>query len=253
MAKYSVLTFIFDNYEVLREVQEIDEDAEYICVTDSDTLSSSTWTIIRETSFEGKTPFEKCWNVRYNCFKYCTTDICIRVDGSIQINKSLKPIIDDFEDGEFDACLMVHPYRNNFINEYNEWIKSRHYSLQQAKRCISFMDSLGYNLLYKGMFQLCFSIQRRCDTTNHIDKLIMLFLRSLEDERGIERLDQTIFSFVINTYFSNMKIMPIGQDIFEGSLMSWYGHNSWNKVPYIKKDVIAPYMFNKPVALYHYE
>jgi len=44
--RYSILTFIFGNYECLREVQDKKEDIEYVCITDNKYLVSSTWKIV---------------------------------------------------------------------------------------------------------------------------------------------------------------------------------------------------------------
>ena len=44
--KYSIVTMLFNNYDLLREPEEIDENAEYICVTDNPDLKSKAWKII---------------------------------------------------------------------------------------------------------------------------------------------------------------------------------------------------------------
>lgn len=253
MKRYSVLTYIFNHYDIPHQIKEKDPDAEYLCITDDPNLKSDDWTVIYDKSLDGLSPFDKCYCVRFGCFKYCNTDICLRVDGSVGINVSLKPFIDDFEEGKYDACLMIHPYRNNLIAEYMEWVKSRSYPAKQAAKCISMMDSLGYDFLYKGMFQGCFSIQRRGELTESIDKLTLYFMRSVGEEGKIERLDQTILSFVINKYFNHINVMSVTQEIFEGKYLSWYGYNSMNTIPLHRSQMIQPFMFNKPVMPKKYE
>ena len=44
--KYSVLCYIFNGYEQVREVQEKDPNAEYILVTDDPKLKSKTWKVV---------------------------------------------------------------------------------------------------------------------------------------------------------------------------------------------------------------
>ena len=48
MKKYSILTFNFGNYEVFREPEAVDENCEYVYVTDNSNLKSNIWKIISE-------------------------------------------------------------------------------------------------------------------------------------------------------------------------------------------------------------
>ena len=48
MKKYSILTFNFGNYEVFREPEAVDENCEYVYVTDNPNLKSNIWKIISE-------------------------------------------------------------------------------------------------------------------------------------------------------------------------------------------------------------
>ena len=50
MKKYSVLTFNLGGYEVIHEIPKsaINPEIEYIYVTDDDSITSDTWTIVRE-------------------------------------------------------------------------------------------------------------------------------------------------------------------------------------------------------------
>ena len=81
--KYSVLCFIVNGYEKVREVQEPDPDVEYVLVTDDRDLKSSTWRVVYDAELEKMTPFERCCNIKYNVFKYVTSDLCIYLDASI--------------------------------------------------------------------------------------------------------------------------------------------------------------------------
>ena len=48
--KYSVLCYIFNGYEQVREVQEKDPNAEYILVTDDPKLKSNTWKVVYDAN-----------------------------------------------------------------------------------------------------------------------------------------------------------------------------------------------------------
>ena len=107
--KYSVITYVFNGYEKPREVINPDPDVEYIMVTDDESTKLNTWKVVVDHSLDGLSGFDKCYYVRYNCFKYCHTDICIRIDGSIEIKGSLDRLVDEFVKGDYDAAFMVHP------------------------------------------------------------------------------------------------------------------------------------------------
>lgn len=248
--RYSVLTYNINNYEVVHEVEQIDPEAEYIFVTDDKNLKSDTWTIIYDPDLEGMSVFDKCYSIRFNCFKYCNTDICIRIDGSMGLLLSLKPLINIFEEGKYDACLMPHPLRDNIQEEYDVWIQYRNYDRKQADRCISAMSAKGYNFRYKGLFQCGFVIQRRNETTRKIDEMTLGMLKELGTDGVIERLDQTVFTFVVNHYFSHLKVLPISSQILSSAFIQLYMHGgnirNLYHMPDIRKDDIH-YMFNKQV------
>lgn len=117
--KYSILCYIINDYENVKEVKEKDPECEYILVTDNKSLKSDTWTVVYdERLLDLPSVFDRCYAIRFNVFKYCHTPICIYIDGNVQVNKSLKPLVDKFEDGRYDMCLMPHPLRYEFISEY---------------------------------------------------------------------------------------------------------------------------------------
>lgn len=244
--RYSVLTYIVCNYEIVHEIGEKDPEAEYILVTDDPKLKSDTWTVVVDTGLQGS-PFDKCFTIRYNSFKYCNTDICIRVDGSVRILHSLKPIIDTFIEGGYDACLMPHPVHDRFKDEYKLWIKIRNYPKSQADRCIASMAERGYDFNYRGLFQECFSIFHKGELASTIDRETFTYIKELGQEGKIERLDQIPWSFIMNTRHSDMKLMLVGEQILRSYYMQWYRHNS--DTPQINLNgfggVEEHYVFNK--------
>ena len=250
MKRYSVLTYIINNYEQVHEIEQCDPEAEYILVTDDKSLVSQTWQVVYDADLEGMSVFDKCYAIRFNCFKYCHTDICIRIDGSIGVRQSLKPLVDVFERGGYDACLMPHPLRDNFEDEYAIWVEQRGYDASQAKRCLDYMQREGYDFHYKGLFQCCFSIQRRGEITDEIDRMSLHVLKELGKDGEIERLDQVPVSFIINSRFQKIKILPVSCQILRSPYLQWYWHNSeeynLNCLPDMTKKDIR-YMFNRPV------
>lgn len=246
--RYSVLCFIFGSYERVHEIGEKDPDAEYILVTDIPDLKSETWTVIRDVDLDDRyTVWEKCMRVRYNPFKYCCTDICIRIDGSIHVKKPLKVLIDEFERRKADICLMPHPYRHSFIDEYGAWIAQRGYTMVQAKRCLSNFKWDGYDINYKGLFQTGFSIVRNNEITDRIHEMTFEYLKKCECPGKAERIDQIVFSFIMNQYFSDLNVLPVSEQVIKSAYMTLCQHNSDIPIPF-NKDIHKSdihYMFNK--------
>jgi hypothetical protein len=247
--RYTVLTYIFNGYERVHEVKEKDPDADYVLVTDDPHLTSETWRVVYDP-MPRYSAFAKCYTVRFHPFRYADTPIILRVDGSIGINKSLKLIVDEFERGKYDRCLMIHPHRNTLPSEYDVWVKTRGYPRSQADKCMRALQRMGYDLEQKGIYQGCFEVLRDNRTNADINDLTFTLL-CLMGTGSIERIDQTITSAVINRFYGDLKVLPVSEDIItDGNLMQWYFHNSDKAIPQ-KTDLIPPIFAGKPVTCFY--
>ncbi len=254
--RYTVLTYDIGNYEILREIGEKDPEAEYIWVTDDKTQTSDTWTVVYDESLEGMHPLDKCYSIRFNAFKYCHSDICLRIDSSIWVRKSLKPLIDIFENGQYDMALMPHPVRDNFIEEYKVWVDVRGYDPKQAERWINDLREKGYDFNYKGMFQLSFWIQRRNQETLELNRKTLEYMKELGTDGVADRIDQIAFSYLVNTYHSDLKILPVSEQILRSYYMQWYEHKSLIPNLFMFYDFSKDnerYMFNQKVKCLYLE
>lgn len=247
--RYTVLTYIFAGYEIVQEIEVKDPEAEYILVTDDPNLKSDTWTVIHE-NLPGHSAFGKCYEVRHHPFRYAHTDIVVRVDGSIKITGSLKPLIDEFERGRYDRCMMIHPRRNTMPEEYETWVRFRRYPRSQATRCLTAMKLAGYDMEYRGLYQGCFEILRKNQINLDINDQTFSTLWMLGAPGQIERIDQTVWSFVINRYYQNLKVMAVSESIITASsVMQWRKHRTTIPVP-DAEDKIKPYLFNRPCKIW---
>lgn len=246
--RYTVLTYIFNGYEKVHEVWEKDPEADYVLVTEDPHLTSETWRVVLDP-MPGRSPFAKCYEVRFHPFRYASTPIVVRVDGSIEVRRSLKPIVDEMERGKYGRCFMIHPHRNLIADEYQVWVKTRGYTETQATRCMKAMERLGCDLQQRGLVQGCFEVVR--DTYNNTALNDLVFgLLCLMGSGRIERIDQTVTSAVLQRFFGGMKVLAVGEDIItDGHLMQWYIHHSDRKIP-LKTDTIEPLLFGKPVTLF---
>lgn len=254
MKKYSILMYNFNNYEIMHEPEELDPDCDYIYVTDDPNIKSDKWRIVVDSDLDGLPVFEKCYSVRFNLFKYANTDVCIYMDGNFQIHKSLHKLYEDFIASGADIGLHVHFMRTQMIPEYQEWVNSRQYSAEQANKCLTWMQSQGYDFNYQGLYEGSFRICKNTETNAMIDKMVFSGLKHpllMETNGGvIERLDQTIYSFVLNKFFNNLKVFAISPKFFYTGFLSHCAHRSNMRLPYLAKYEDKGYVFNKLVDLY---
>lgn len=253
MRNYSVLTYNIGGYERIHNIpQDIYEKTkdyvEYVYVTDDKSITSSTWTIKYVDNPYPEDPFWLCYHIRFHPFEYVSNDIMMRIDGSMGIVNVLDPIIEMFEDGQYETAVMIHPTRNQMVPEYEAWCYQRKYPVDQANRCINMMAANGYDMNYKGLYQGNFVVQRNDDINNTWNDVTFDTLVKLAAEgKQIERLDQTVSSFILNKFFNNVKVMPVGQYVCDGVFFNWYAHNSDIKLNCDGRDNITPYLFNQMV------
>ena len=247
MKRYTVLTYNFGGCEPIREVRRKDPDAEYILVTDDVMAESKTWTIVWAHTDDRLNVWEKCYDVRFHPFEYAQTDIVVRLDASIEVRNRLTPIIDEFERGQYDRCLMIHPHRASIPYEYETWCRERGYPQDQAADMMHIMRRLGYDLHQYGLFQYCFEVVRFNRTNQLINDITYDLLRYAAPDERIQRINQTWFSMVVNHLFSDrLKVMPVSQNIItDGRMMQWYRHGTQEAIK--QEPTIAPIMFGKKV------
>ena len=247
--RYTVLTYIFGNYEKVHEVEAKDPEADYVLVTDNPHLHSDTWRIVFDP-MAGKSVFGKCYEVRFHPFRFVNTPVVVRIDGSVAVRGSLKEIVDKFEAGKYNRCVMIHPHRNTMPAEYDVWVKTRGYNAAQAARCMFAMELMGYDMSNKGLIQGTFEVLRDSEVNKCLNDQVFGLLVLMGEQGRIERLDQTVMSFALQRFFQGMKLLCVSERLItDGRLMQWYIHNSDNPIA-LKTDMIEPYLFNKPCKIW---
>lgn len=249
--KYSVLTYNINGYEIIHNIPKecMNPDIEYVYVTDDHSITSDTWTVVYADDLTGST-FDKCYQIRFNPFKYVHTNTVMRIDGSMGIVRDVMPIFEYFDKYGYVASVMIHPTRRLMVPEYEAWIRQRGYPIDQANKCLNVMIQNGYDLNYQGLYQYNFMIQRNDEMNNTWNKVTYETLQKLATEPDTaERIDQTIGSFILNKFFSDQKIMPVGQYLCDGLFFNWYVHGTNNKMDCNDRYFIEPYLFNKSCYL----
>ena len=182
----------FNDYEIMREPKEVDPECEYIYVTDNPKYQNETkvWKVIVD-KMDGLSDFEKVYSVKYNPFKYCTTDTVIEMDGSIQITKNLSKLYNDFTNSGCEMGVIVHPLRFSITKEYEIWRMCRQYPNEQKEKCLKAMTAMGYDFNYKGLYETTVRIVKNTDRNKMINEATFDLLKKLDDK--IERIDRCIF------------------------------------------------------------
>jgi len=226
--RYTILQYNIGNYEKIHEVENPQDDVEYILVVDEPGIESKTFKVIYDESLLKYSKFERCFQIRYNTFKYCSSDTCICIDANTKITKSLDPIVGKFNSGGYDFSLMPHPARYNFIEEMNAWLKMKPtYEREFVERCVEFLKMSGYDINYKGLFQTNITIKRRCKTTFDVDRMTYALLKMFGyDESSIDKDDQIAFSYVMNRYFSWCKVLPLSEQVISSKFMTACMHGT---------------------------
>ena len=238
----------FNGYEQFREPDNVDPECEYVYVTDQN-ISSSTWNVINDSSLNGLSTFDKCYAVRFNLFNYVSTDVCMYIDASMRINDSLKPIYNQFVDSDMDLGLVIHD-KNNVFDEYQIWLNERNYSYEQYLKCMAMFNAANYDPKYKGLYAGGFRIVKKTDMTEKLDTAVYTILKKLGTNGVIERLDQTIYSFVLNKWFmTQFKIMPIHTNIYKSRYLTWMCHGTSTPHPCNLNVDYDGYLFDRKVEL----
>lgn len=254
--KYCVVTYIFNNYEILKDPLEVDPDCDYYCITDDSTLKDTDiYKIIyvKDLDTDKLTGVQKMVIAKYRFHLYIPNadqyDYFIRLDGSLLIYKSLRPIIDYLRKGKYDISIAPHYKRNNYVEEYNTWIAARNLNPAYYSQFLVAISDSSYNYKVAGLVETTLQIYRNCkEIYNFFDDLhatLGLYM-NFEDSN-----EQCWFTFMLYKYFDKLRINYHHPTLYRYSdYMAVCNHGSLNL--YHDRPVPFPefYMFfNKPIRV----
>ena len=202
---------IFNKYDLLRDPIEIDPEADYYCITDDKELTSEVWNIIYNKEFDTDklSGIQKTYRCKYQIYKYIPNvekyDYIARVDASIQIFKSLEPIINYLNRGKYDLSVAPHPQRQYFIEEYNAWIQSR----GMNPNCLTWFLTVtkDYDYTMPGLCENTFHVYHNCkEIFNLLDEVYMLMQEASPENELIDPNDQCFFTYVLFKSMDKIRI-----------------------------------------------
>ena len=222
--QYSVVTFLFGDYDKLRDPDVIDENAEYICLTDRTDLQSNVWNFknIKDYDISNYNNWQKTLIARYTALNYISTNKCIILDASVKINGFLNKFINECADVELG--VIVHPFRDSYLDEINEWITKRNLDQQQKNDFIKYCEDNDYDINLKGFIMITLMYVRNDEKMksfmNHVlNELINNFNFST-------RIDQIYFSVILFKYHNDIIRRYYSYQILNSQYFTYYYHNS---------------------------
>lgn len=229
--RYSIVTFLFGDYDILRDPDETDENAEYICITDRNDLKSKIWTFKKITNYDLSkyNNWQKTLIARYTALYYITTKKMIMIDCSVHIKKSLNNVInflsnEDLYMNHDDLSLLINPWRDSYIEEYDEWIKTRNLCISQKENFIDFCKIHNYNINTKGFIMTTIMyVKKSEETVNFFNKVLDELINNYDFS---ERVDQTYFSVILFKYFGHLKKSYLSMQVLDSSYFEYFYHGT---------------------------
>ena len=236
MIKYSIVTMVFNNYDLLREPKVVDENAEYVCITDNKELRSDVWKIryMPALDTDKLSGIQKTYIIKYAKFLNFISNeskYVIRVDASVQINQPLTPIIEYLDNNNHDALLLAHTHRDDFIEEYKIWVTARKYDIKNYEKFLRYMSEKQFNINHTGLIECTIQIFRISDTTVSLLKEMGDLLAT---QVQYNDQDQCWFTYLFSKYDDKLNTCFSNISILASSFMDLCAHNNPN--PYIKRD-----------------
>ena len=221
---YSVVTFLFGDYDKLRDPIVVDECAEYICITDRTDLKSDIWEFknIEGYDISKYNDWQKTLIARYTALNYITTDRCIILDASVQIKSSLHGFINECVDLELG--IIVHPFRDSYLDEFDEWINTRNLDIKQKDDFINYCKNNNFDINLKGFIMITLMYVRNNEKMKSIMNHILMELMNNFDFSI--RIDQLYFTVILFNYYRNVVMRHYSYQILISKYFTYYYHNS---------------------------
>ena len=231
--RYTVITCNFGGYEIMREIDNPLDDVEYLYITDDETTVSSTWTIIYDKDYNKySNPFDKVIAFRSKVLNYCHTNVCIRIDASIQIHgNAYENLYNEFISGGYDISFVLSPAFNDSYSEKQLWSNIRCIKEEDLNVFFEYYNMHNDDdlLLYQTICTLGILVQNVDETNFRVNEKQLEILEDIKKYGGLEnyyRVDQIVFTYIINKYFNHLNILPLTYDVHMRENSQICCHNS---------------------------
>ena len=125
--KNAVVTFIFNNYDLLKEPMVVDDNFDYYCLTDDKNLKSDIWKCIyiQELDSDTLTDRQKVNIAKADFLKYIPDryEWWVCMDASVKIIGSINEIITYFDENNYDIGIPIQATTKTYKDSYYEFEK----------------------------------------------------------------------------------------------------------------------------------
>ena len=163
-------------------------------------------------------PFDDVFSIRWNVFNYLNTDYVIWIDGSNAILGNLDFLIQEMKNQQFDFAIVDHPFRDNIFDEYKEWCTIRHYDRNRAFDWLNHFSENGIDVKHSGLYQANVMIFKNTERVKQFSAEMIKELHTFDKEH-LDRLDQTVATYLLKTKFSDLKILVLQKNIYHSNVI----------------------------------
>jgi len=249
--KYTIISFCFGNYDILREPIEIDPNAEYIFVTDK-LVPSNKWKVVVDPDLAGKDPLYASYYVRHHPFKYANTEIVATVDASVQIKSSLHPIIEAFDKSGSDYSLISAIYKTD-EHKISEW--QRKFPGRLSEHDINALNAFIKKFdqeNWQGAVGQAFNIYRDSPLMRKFSKHVWRYILALGENGRPVRIDEIVVHKLLARY-EDLKLFMTSLQIIQSEYMVYCAHRSTQpRMSYHNYDQYY-YLCGKPVYPHRFD
>lgn len=228
--KYSVVTTLFGDYEKVKEVENPQEDVEYVLVTDNPNLTSNTWTIKIFNDYD-KIPYkEVAWiYIKFFTFNYCNSNICLYKDGSIQIKDDFSKLIEYFINHNYEYAITNEQTYFSINQMINYWATKNFYGYNKetADKVLNFYKNKNYNVYEFGVCNTSFILKQNTEFTKQIDETVWNTMCNYNAGPMGFRINQDAVTFVLNKYaYHSDKLLILDNNILWSPWFDWCFHKA---------------------------
>lgn len=240
--KYCVVTAIFNNYEVVREPLVVDKNCDYYLFTDNKNLSSNIYKVYYIPSLDTDKfiGIQKTLIFKWNLYKFIPNleqyKYVIRIDGSIQIIGSLKPIVDFLDKNNYDISIGIHPDRTNMYEEYVAWQCYRKLDPKYTSLFVKFVNTYQHKKFEAGLCETTIQIYKnKQDVWNLIDEMFRVLN---ENCMCADLNDQCYFTTVMSNFKDKLKVNYHNSNLYRYSGSKYFKLYFHGTNKYCQTDII---------------
>lgn len=243
--RYTILSFNFNGYDLIRTPRRVDPDATYLMVTDK-MFDNPVWKPVIDKKLVGKDPIYSSYYVRYHPVEYVDTDIVVVMDASIQINDYLNPIIDKFLKSGSYYLTMLSTYDTDEqkIEIFN---KDMHRVTDTEADEMRYFNARMGQTGWRGFIMCAFAVFVKSPKIEKMLKHTWRYIMAMGHDGKPARMDEVILHKVLYYYSGIIKPYVTSVQLVQSTYMTYCKHGKDEPVRLYQQYDQRFALFNQPV------